>query len=145
MQQLRKERLRSMLAVIAVLGAVATGLGIGLVPAVHAGALDGFAAGLPVSGTIFLLLMGQWHGMRRAEPVASAAFRIAALRLPGRLRGSGQSRRPVGYRSRHRLSGPEDSPSLPDGRRAPRHAAPSSVKVRRRGGSIQVKALIAAE
>jgi hypothetical protein len=196
-QQLGKERLFSMLALIAVLeAAVATGLGIGLVPAVNAGALDGFAAGLLVSGTIFLLLMGQWHGMRRIEPVASAARRIAVPRLPGRLRGdyprrgrqekvadahggeageclppadlptgslpagglpsgeptderaaggSGETRRPGGYRSRHRLSGPEGSPSLPDGRRAPRHAAPSSVKVRRRGGFIQVKALAATD
>jgi hypothetical protein len=186
----------SMLALIAVLeAAVATGLGIGLVPAVNAGALDGFAAGLLVSGTIFLLLMGQWHGIRRVEPVLSAARRIAAPRLPGRLRGdypwrgrqekvaarggeageclppvglpagslpagsvpsgepadesaaggSGESRRPGGYRSKHRLSGPEDSPSLPAGRRAPRHAAPSSVKARRRGGFIQVKALVASD
>jgi hypothetical protein len=187
----------SMLALIAVLeAAVATGLGIGMVPAVNAGALDGFAAGLLVSGTIFLLLMGEWHGMRRVEPALSAARRIAAPRLPGRLRGdyprrgrqekvadphggeageclppvglptgslptgsvpsgeptdesavsgSGESRRPGGYRSKHRLSGPEDSPSLPDGRRAPRHAAPASVKARRRGGFIQVKALVATD
>lgn len=171
-----------MLALIAVLeAAVATGLGIGLVPAVNTGALDGFAAGLVVSGTVFLLLMGEWHGMRRVEPVLSAARRMAAPRLPGRLRGeypwrgrqekvtdprggeadeclpaggladetvvggSAPSRRPGGYRSKHRLAGPEDGPSLPADRRKPRHAAPSSVKALRLGGFMQVKALAATE
>jgi hypothetical protein len=173
----------SMLALIAVLeAAVATGLGIGLVPAVHAGALDGFAAGMLLSGTVFLGVLAPGQVMRRVGPVASAARRMAAPRLPGRVLGEypwlgrqvkaadprggdagdplpsggrqdkttagspGPSRRPGGYRSKHRVSGPDDSRSRPENRRRPpRHAAPSSVLVDRLGGFMQVRELAVAD
>jgi len=114
-----------MLALIAVQEAVASGLGTGLVPALGAGTLDGFAAGLLLSGAIFLVLMAQRNGTRWPRRATGARRRIGAPRLPGR----------EGYQSKHRLSEPEEGLQWPEAGRtwpesrrgAPRHAAPSSA------------------
>jgi hypothetical protein len=62
--------------------AVASGLGAGIVPAVGAGSLDGFAIGALLSGTCILMLTSPRHGPRRG--LESAA--------PGRDLGSASRR-----------------------------------------------------
>jgi hypothetical protein len=181
----------SMLAVIAAkeAAAIASGLGTTLMPAVGASTLDGFAAGMLLSGGVFLLLMLQRHGPPRVVRAVRPWRQVGAVSFTGRVlghyRGSqrqvkladsagggaedefllglpqppgteladepgtagapGQGRRPAGYRSKHRLVGPEDSRPWPENHhRAPRHAAPSSALVSaldRMAGLMQLKLL----
>ncbi|HUZ26610.1 MAG TPA: hypothetical protein VMV07_22895 [Streptosporangiaceae bacterium] len=102
-----------MLALIAVQETVASGFGAALLPAIGAGTLDGFAVGMLLSGAVFLVLMAQRHGTRRARGLIGARRRRGAARLPGR----------ESYQSKHRLSDPEEGRTWPESRRAaPRHA-----------------------
>jgi hypothetical protein len=81
--------------------AVPSGLGAGIVPAVGAGSLDGFAIGALVSGTCIFMLTSPRHGRRRGPDLA------------GRGRGpdSAGSRRSVASAARGR-----DSESVARGR-----------------------------
>jgi hypothetical protein len=128
----RTERLRGMLALIAVQEAVASGLGTGLLPAIGTGTLDGFAAGMLLSGAVFLVLMASRHGTLRPRRAFGSRLRI------GRPRRSGRE----GYQSKHRLAEPEEGSAWPESRRgAPRHAAPSSALVSRLAFLTSARAL----
>jgi hypothetical protein len=129
----------------------------GLVPAIGAGTLDGFAVGMLLSGGVLLLIMAQRRAPRRARwPIGAPSL----------------GRRGTGYRSKHRIAAREEAARekagreeavrdetawdevvreetardaglpLPDGgRRAPRHAAPSSALVSRVTGLVPAKVL----
>jgi hypothetical protein len=120
-------------------------------------ALDGFAVGLLLAGGVFLALTVQRHGSqtrRRAVPRAPGRARWRLSRALGGYPAGEPARSPSGndvvvwpapeaaepaatpapsrrggYRSKHRLSGPEDTRPWPDSRRrAPRHAAQSAAR-----------------
>jgi hypothetical protein len=165
----------SMLAFMAAKGTAA--VSTALAPVIGANTLDGFAVGMLLSGGVFLLIVTNRHGLRRAlrlavgprlamasfapaVPVTDDAVRDELLLppgtgldpepklvpepkldpeskldpapelvpAPGSAAAPDQSSRSVGYQSKHRIAGPEESRAWPESRRrAPRHAAPPSA------------------
>jgi len=91
--------------------AVASGLGAGIVPAVGAGSLDGFALGALMSGTCILMLTSPRRGRRRGLAAAASGRALAAAR------------------ERHQPAMPEPAgpePAVPDAV-LPRAAGPEAV------------------
>jgi hypothetical protein len=182
--------------------ALGSGLSAGLVPAIGAHTLEGFAVGMLLSGVLLLALTTQRHGPLRGLKTTRLPRPTVGMRLPRRALGtypappaqvklahahsgtgddffarpesvlnSGlgdepeaadepeagkarRTRRSAGYRSKHRLTSPEDgrdaaggkgsgdaSPWPENRRRAPRHAAPPTALASRMTGVMQVKAL----
>ena len=128
----QNRKAEGMLALIAVQEAVASGFGTGLLPAIGTGALDGFAAGMLLSGVVFLVLMASRHGTLRPRRAFGSRLRIGMPRRSGR----------EGYQSKHRLAESEEGSAWPESRRgAPRHAAPSSALVSRLAVLMAARAL----
>jgi hypothetical protein len=147
--------------------AIASGLGAGIVPAVGAGSLDGFALGALISGTCILMLTSPRRGRRRGLAAARGRA-LAAAREPAGPEAAGdvaagypapvtvpappdengaeaEDREDVaggGYRSRHSLADQGVSSNRSGARRnSPRHAAPPASFSSRMTGRTAVRAL----
>jgi hypothetical protein len=144
-----------------------SGLGVGLVPVVGAGSVDGFAIGALISGTCILLLTSPRRG-RRGMTAAVGGHALARTRRAvamstttpadesGGTASPGQSpgetkppapERPDGsardYQSRHRLSDQSQDRKRPESHRsAPRHAAPPASFSSRVTGRRAVRVLV---
>jgi hypothetical protein len=134
--------------------AISSGLGAGIVPAIGASSLDGFAIGALMSGTCILMLTSPRRG-RRHDLAASSELEAADDRVeiavpspePDESDSATRQRRDVaedgGYRSRHRLPDQGLGPRQPGSRRSsPRHAAPPASFSSRMTGRIAVRALV---
>jgi hypothetical protein len=142
--------------------AIASGLGAGIVPAVGAGSLDGFALGALMSGTCILMLTSPRRGRRHGLAAAREQHHPVMAEAPGDVAAGHQA--PVtapapppdengaeaedredlagGYRSRHSLADQGGGSKRSGTRRnPPRHAAPPASFSGRMTGRTAVRAL----